>query len=192
MEIDKYIDCSDEQLFLLIQKEDHTAYRVLYERFFPILYTHTSKKVADKEIAKDILQDVFIKFWQVAPQLTIQGKVSNYLYGATRNTIINHYVSSNRIQDHIAVFHLYQNQIDNSTIDNLQFQELSQLIEQEVQALPKKMQEIFRLSRNQELSHKEIAVLLSISEFTVKKQVSNALKILKKKINYPLLISLLF
>lgn len=192
MEIDKYIGCSDEQLFLLIQKEDHLAYRLLYERFFPVLYAHASKKVADKDTAKDILQEVFIKFWQLAPKLTIQGKVGNYLYAATRNTIINHYVSSNRIQDHIAVFHLYQNQVDNSTIDNLQFQELQQLIEKEVQELPKKMQEIFRLSRNQELSHKEIAALLSISEFTVKKQVSNALKILKKKTNYPLLVSLLF
>ncbi|QBQ42555.1 RNA polymerase sigma factor [Sphingobacterium psychroaquaticum] len=192
MDIAKYIACSDEQLFLLIKEGDHTAYRILYERFFPILYAHATKKVPDNELAKDILQDVFVKLWTAAPTLDVKGKISNYLYGATRNTIINYYVSSTKVQDHMAVFTLYQNQVDNSVIDNLQLKELQALIEKEVGALPEKMRDIFNLSRKQQLSHKEIADLLNLSELTVKKQVANALKILKKKINYHLLLTILF
>ena len=54
-------------------------------------------------------------------------------------------------------------------------------IEREIQALPPKMREIFELSRKGHLSHKEIALLLDTSEHNVSKQISNAIKILKKK-----------
>ncbi|MNL17944.1 RNA polymerase sigma factor [compost metagenome] len=60
--------------------------------------------------------------------------------------------------------------------------ELTRLIDKEVSALPQKMKEIFEMSRNQELSHREIAAQLNISDHTVKKQINNAIKILRPKI----------
>jgi RNA polymerase sigma factor (sigma-70 family) len=60
--------------------------------------------------------------------------------------------------------------------------QLSQLIEQEINQLPPKMREIFVLSRKHNLSHRQIAEQLDIAEPTVKKQVANALKILRTKL----------
>ncbi|MNL67317.1 RNA polymerase sigma factor [compost metagenome] len=59
---------------------------------------------------------------------------------------------------------------------------MTAMIEKEIAALPQKMREVFELSRKQNLSHKEIAEQLGISEQTVSKQVTNALKILKTKL----------
>ena len=58
------------------------------------------------------------------------------------------------------------------------------MIESEIQNLPPKMRRIFELSRQEELSHQEIAQKLDISYQTVKKQVQNALKIIKPKIDH--------
>jgi len=191
MDIEKYRGCSDEQLSSLVQRENHTAYRVLYERFFPILYAHTVKTIPDRDLAKDLIQEVFVRLWRKSMQINIHGKLGPYLYTATKNSIISYYVSSSKIQDYIHVFSLYQNQIMNTPLNNMELKELSDMIEREIDNLPRKMKEIFNLSRKLELSHKEISLLLSISEQTVKKQVGNALKILKKRINYSLLLSLL-
>ena len=58
-----------------------------------------------------------------------------------------------------------------------------EIIETEIAALPSRTREIFELSRKENLSHKEIAAQLGISEQTVKKQVQNALKVIKPKLN---------
>ncbi|MNY64348.1 RNA polymerase sigma factor [compost metagenome] len=72
---------------------------------------------------------------------------------------------------------------DNCITDHLvREKELSALIEREILALPPKMREVFELSRKGNLTHKEIAVKLNISEKTVKKQVNNSLKVLRTKL----------
>jgi RNA polymerase sigma factor (sigma-70 family) len=65
-------------------------------------------------------------------------------------------------------------------------------IQREIAALPGKMREVFQLSRDQELSHKEISNKLGISEQTVSKQISNALKILRKNLGVTAFVFFLF
>lgn len=69
--------------------------------------------------------------------------------------------------------------------------ELRNQIEQAVATLPPKMREVFELSRNEHLTHKEIAERLSISDQTVTKQIKNALRVLRSKLN-SLLVGLFF
>lgn len=67
--------------------------------------------------------------------------------------------------------------------------QLAALIEKGISDLPPKMKEVFELSRKQKLTHKEIAEKLNLSEQTVKKQVNNALKILRVKLGTMLFLS---
>ncbi len=77
--------------------------------------------------------------------------------------------------------------------DNLiREKELNKIIEKEIEALPKKMREVFLLSRNTDLSHKEIGKVLGISDTTVKKQVGNAVRVLRLKINLSILLFYFF
>ncbi len=60
--------------------------------------------------------------------------------------------------------------------------DLKNLIEKEIQALPPRMKEVFQLSRKDKLSHKEIANLMDISEQTVSTQIKKALRILRVRL----------
>jgi RNA polymerase sigma factor (sigma-70 family) len=92
----------------------------------------------------------------------------------------------------------YVASIDTSVINSHLFtdykvreSELALIIEREVAALPQKMPEVFLMSRNDHLSHKEIADKLGISETTVSRQISNALKILRTRLGLILYIAFL-
>ena len=69
------------------------------------------------------------------------------------------------------------------TDETIREKELKGIIEREIASLPAKMRAVFEMSRNENLSYKEIAEELCISDKTVKKQINNAIKILRKKIN---------
>ncbi|MDR2282026.1 MAG: sigma-70 family RNA polymerase sigma factor [Sphingobacterium sp.] len=182
----KYSDCSDEQLFDLLKLDDETAYQVLYERFFYILFAQAKRKVSSIEDAQDLTQDIFMNLWNKRDRINIEGKVINFLFASLRNSIINFYIKTKKQGEREELFQYFKVLYEETTSRTIHKNELERIIQNEIDALPLKMKQIYVLSRNQELSHKEIAELMAISEHTVKKQVANALKILKKKIHYVL------
>ncbi|MDO7743049.1 MAG: sigma-70 region 4 domain-containing protein, partial [Pedobacter sp.] len=70
--------------------------------------------------------------------------------------------------------------------------DLATIIEKEISCLPAKMREVFELSRKSHLSHKEIAILLDLSELTVRTQVKKALRILRLKLGLLIYLLILF
>ena len=186
LELEKYNECSDEQLFGLIKFNDTHAYKVLYNRLFYVLFVHALHKLSSKEDAQDLTQDLFMNLWNKRTQIIIEGKVINFLFVSLRNSIINFYIKTKKQNERQELYHYFKAHFEATTDRTIHKNELEKIIQNEIDALPLKMKQIYLLSRHQELSHKEIADLMSISELTVKKQVANALKILKKKINYVL------
>lgn len=177
-----YSSFSDSELVLLHQKGDPRAFVVIYERYWPLLFRHASKMLNDDEEVRDVLQEVFSTVWDQLLHLEIRISLSSYLYSLVRNRILNtiarlkvkaRYVQS--LSDFIEQSHVMADHL-------VREKQFSKLIEQEIAQLPEKMREIFYLSRKENLSYKEIAVKLTISENTVKKQVSNALKQLRFKL----------
>ncbi len=185
-ELEKYNECSDEQLFKLVKLNDESAYKILYDRLFYILFSHALHKLGSKEDAQDLTQDLFMNLWNKRAQIIIEGKVTNFLFVSLRNSIINYYIKTKKQNEREELYHYFKAHFEATTDRTIHKNELEKIIQNEIDALPLKMKQIYLLSRNQELTHKEIADLMSISELTVKKQVANALKILKKKINYVL------
>jgi len=186
MHLTEYQNCSDEQLFELVKLGNATAFQYLYDRLYYILLSQALRKVKSKEDAQDLTQDLFMNIWTKRDQINIEGRVINFLFASLRNSVINFYIKTKKQDEREELFQYFKGQFEETTDRTIHKNELEQIIQQEIDALPLKMKQIYLLSRNQELSHKEIADLLAISELTVKKQVANALKILKKKINYVL------
>ncbi|WP_104382983.1 RNA polymerase sigma factor [Sphingobacterium sp. HMA12] len=186
LQLKKYNECSDEQLFKLIKLSDTSAYKTLYDRLFHVLFAHALHKLASKEDAQDLTQDLFMNLWNKRAHIMIEGKVINFLFVSLRNSIINYYIKTKKQNERHELYHYFKTHFEATTDRTIHKNELEKIIQNEIDALPLKMKQIYLLSRHQELSHKEIADLMSISELTVKKQVANALKILKKKINYVL------
>jgi len=178
-----YGSLSDDKLYALLQEGDSNAYTVIYHRYFDLLYLHASKKLKDYDEAKDLIQEIFVYLWNNRRKLNINTSLKSYLYVAVRNKVldyISHQAVAYRYADSLQSFINKGHCITDYLIREKQ---LITIIDEEIALLPYKMRVIFELSRKQNLSHKEIAELLSISELTVKKQVANAIKILKSKLD---------
>ncbi|MDR6781573.1 RNA polymerase sigma-70 factor (family 1) [Pedobacter africanus] len=175
---------TDEELFVLLRTGDHDAYKQIFERFYGVLYLHALKILRDEDEAKDIVQELFELLWRKKDTLLLNGSLSAYLYTATRNMVLNlieHRKVKGRYLDSLKEFIDEDPCLPDALVRE---KELKHIIEQEIEALPVKMGEIFKLSRTEHLSHKEIASQLQLSELTVKTQVKRALKILKPKFGF--------
>jgi|SRR5690606_6434781 len=177
-----YSACSDQELILLLKENDHDAFVEIYHRYSEPLYRHAYKMLRDREVAKDLIQELFTVLWSKRSEFVLQASLSSYLFTATRNRVI-------KIISHKSIESVYFSSIQksinqgNAITDHLvREKELSAIIEKEIDKLPRKMRTVFNLSRKDQLSHSEIAAQLNISESTVKKQVNNALKILRVKL----------
>jgi len=177
-----YNTCSDQELVVLVKENDHDAFVEIYQRYSEALYRHAYKMLRDREAAKDIIQELFTVLWSKRSEFILQTNLSNYLFTATRNRVI-------KIIAHKSIESVYFSSIQesikqgNAITDHLvRENELQAIIEREIEKLPPKMRKVFNLSRKEHLSHSEIATQLNLSESTVKKQVNNALKVLRAKL----------
>lgn len=177
-----YQQYSDSDLVGLLMEDDHLAYMEIYNRHARILYVKGCKKLDDRDDVKDLLQDVFAALWKNRHSLTLSTPVAGYLHATLRYMIIKRIVYK-KVQVTYLESLKSATPVKNETADNLAREnELKRLIESEITSLPEKMQEVFRMSRERHLSHREIALQLGLSEATVKKHVNNALKSLRVKL----------
>ncbi|MDB5151838.1 MAG: polymerase sigma-70 factor [Mucilaginibacter sp.] len=177
-----YNQLVDQELVILLNKGDQMAYAQIYDRYKFILHAHAVNKLRDREEARDIIQEVFTYLWSKREMIQLCGNLSGYLYGAVRHAILNK-IARKQVQekyfDSLKVFSEQESVVTDHRIRENQFREY---IEKEIGLLPPKMRAVFELSRKEHLSHKEIAWKLEISEQTVSKQITNALRILKVKL----------
>ena len=179
----KYGALTDLELVALLNKGDQLAYTEIFERYKILLYRHAFRILNDHEAVNDMLQELFLDIWQKHGSLVISSSLTAYLFQAVRNRIfdlIAHKEVENKYLQFIREFAEKGACITDETI---RAKELSQLIEKEIAALPDKMRKVFELSRDTDLSYKQIGEQLNISDKTVKQQVYNAVKVLRLKIN---------
>jgi len=177
-----YSSHSDQELIDLLKSGDQAAFTEIYNRYKNLLYIHIFKRLGDREETKDIIQELFSLLWHKRNELTLNASLSGYLYKSVRNRLIN-VIAHKKVQtSYLTSLQSVADQNSASTDSLLRENELMKLIDKEIAELPPKMREVFELSRKDNLSHKEIAAQLGISEKTVKKQVNNALKILRVKL----------
>lgn len=177
-----YCDFGDTQLALLLKKGDRTAYTEIYERYKGLLYVHAYRILQDREETKDLVQELFFTLWARRETLNFSTGLASYLYTAVRNRVFDRMAREKVASAYVESLRNFAPGFEPAADKLLEEKELAALIEKEISALPVKMRKVFLLSRVAQLSHKEIADQLVISDKTVKKQVSNALKILRLKL----------
>ncbi len=177
-----YDEQSDQNLLSLIREDDDRAFAVLYKRYKGVLYLHACRLLEDEDEAKDALQELFTKLWMKRQEIALRSSLSSYLYTALRNQILDTFAHKKIEEKYIDSLQQFLEEGEYITDDYIREKELSELIEKEVALLPQKMRKVFELSRKVHLSYKEIAFELNISDKTVKKQMNNALRILRHKL----------
>jgi len=179
-----YKALSDNELLLLLQESDHAAFTTIYDRYFSLLYIHANKKVQDEDQAKDIVQEVFTTFWFKREFATTIKDLAAYLFSSARYKIFDYFAHEKVEEKHLDSLQAFlsENPIV-STDYQIRETQFQAYIDQQIKALPPKMRLVFEMSRKQELTYKEIASQLSTTENNVSKQVNNALRVLRTKLN---------
>ncbi len=177
----QYANFSDIELHELVKQGSEPAFTVIYQRYWALLYRHALRMLQDEDEAEDAVQETFVLFFNKAKQIELKGSLAAYLYTAVRNRVINHFEHGKVKRRYIAELERFMEEGNVQADYLLREKQLTRLIEQEVAALPKAQREAFELSRSYHLSYKEIAQQLSVSENTVRNNISRAMKILRKK-----------
>jgi RNA polymerase sigma factor (sigma-70 family) len=165
---------SDAELLRSIKKDDAAAFEVLYDRYWEALYLKACKRV-DKDEAKDMVQEVMTTLWRRRNDIFAaeDGNIGRYLHTAIKYRVISHYAYTTAEIRNTDLFEALGSQASPNTLET---KELSEFLEREINRLPAKMQQIFRMSREDDFSIADIAHKLNLSEQTVKNQLTEALK----------------
>lgn len=181
---------SDQELLSLLRNGDAQAYTEIFLRYNRLLVAHAYRLLADRDIARDVVQDILLALWQKRETLQLTTSLSAYLYIATRNRIfdqISHQEIVNRYVDSAMNF---VEQGRSPSDDRVIEKELIALVEREIKLLPENMRIAFILRKQEDLSYAEVAEQLGISEAAAKQQVYNAVKSLRLKISHMLTLML--
>jgi RNA polymerase sigma-70 factor (family 1) len=171
---------SDGDLLRRMAAGDQAAFTSLYRRHWESLFVTTVRVIRSKEDAEDIIQEVFTSLWNRRGSLDIAGPLAGYLQASVKYKAIS-YIDRNITRRHYlqTLSNTAEMPIDVSPEVLLRVKEVQQLLETVIAHMPPKMREVYQLSRQQHLSHREIASRLGISEETVKKHIQNALQLLR-------------
>lgn len=168
-------------LFTLVKASDERAFEELYNRHWPVLFNIACKRLNSKEKAEDIVQNIFIDLYRRRTSIDLTISLSAYLRKALKFKIINEYRSAfNRNKYQKSLFFKGNCKIDFS--DPLEAKDLEMKINTILNQLPEKCKQAFLLSREENLSYKDISIGLCITVSTVEKHISKALKTLRCQI----------
>jgi len=182
MELPMKATCTDIQLLTDLRSDNFSAFNTIYAQYSKPLYIYLLHKLKDPEVCNDVLQDIFVSFWENRAQLNIEISIKAYLYQAARYKIIDLYRLDVKYQKYLAELAEFMT-IDEAVItDRIDNRKKLQEIELAVNKLPEKMREIFILSRYEHQTTRDIASKTNLSPQTVKNQLSKALRILR--VNY--------
>ncbi len=178
-----YSKYSDVDILLLLKNGDHLAYTEIYDRYHAQMYVFAYRRLKNREEAKDIIHELFLKLWADREIIAERFVLAAYLYTSLRNRIINLIAHQKVSTRYIESFNKYIiNLSDNNSDFLVRHKDLHQVIEQEIANLNPRTRKVFELSRKTNLSRKEIAQELGIAEETVKSHMHSALKVLKVKL----------
>lgn len=172
-----YPPYTDEQLVALLKVNDHAAFTEIYHRYWEKLFAVAHQRTNDTDEAKEIVQKVFINLWKKRNSLELKFTLPTYLSTAVKYEVLNLFAKLSREARYREFTNLKVT--DETTQNIIDFHELQQQVSQLISQLPEKCQLVFRMSREQGLSHKEIASELDISEKTVENHITLATKKLR-------------
>ncbi|KXX72630.1 RNA polymerase sigma-70 factor [Flammeovirga sp. SJP92] len=172
----------EEALIDLVKGGDRFAWEYITKEYYQAILNFINGMVKDWETAEELVQDIFVNFWSKRESLNINLSLKAYLYRSARNHTLNFIKRRNFERD-------YQKGVaermvisSNDTEDTYHFSELEKRLSEAIEELPEKMKEIFKMSRFEDLTYKEIADALDIPVRTVHYQIGLALKQLREKL----------
>jgi len=184
---------SNTELVKLLKKGDIAAFNDIYKMYCHKLHRFVLMYLKQDEDAEEIVQEVFVKIWESRSKIDIYASFESFLFTIAYNSTISllrKRMSENKSREYLKS--LQQIDSEDQVIDEIRFKELNHQIHSLLEQLTPRQREIFLLSREDGLTHKEIAEKLDISENTVNNHLVTILKFLKSHIDNSLAVNALF
>jgi len=176
----------EEGLISQLKEGNEKAYRYLFDHYYVPLCRMANFYVGDTFVAENLVEDLLLHLWKKRESLIIRSSLRGYLYTSIRNRSLNYLKQANKTHETNLSF-LLENVSDFesgefSGLASLVEKELDEKIEDCVARLPDECRAVFRMSRYENMSYKEISDKQGISVNTVCYHIKNALAMLRKEL----------
>lgn len=171
-----YSGRTDAELFLIFKSGDTKGFNGLFNRHWMGLFRLAYKILENKELAKDVVQEIFLSLYESISHNEIH-QIKGYLFQSVKYQCFMHLRSGRISEKHLS--RLQHVMASNYTEEKMEADELETILNHRIDCLPERCRQVFYLSRYHYLSNRKIAEQLNISQKTVEHQISKALKTLR-------------
>lgn len=174
---------NEHQILKLVAEGDSQAFRTLYMHYYDRLFQFAMMFLHSEAASEDVIADVFFNLWKDRSTLTSIPNFHPYIYQAVRygclNVLKSGYIS--RRAD-IPETELQINISSENPFDELTYKELHKAIAHAITSLPERCRVIFKMAKEDEMNHQEIADILNVKRCTVERQLILAKEKIKSSI----------
>jgi len=166
-----------------LQKGDSDAFQELYNQYHQPLYHYVLRFVKSPALAEDVLQDVFLKIWEIRSRIDPELSFKAYLYRISRNSVFK-LLKKIAVDENLRVQVLKQFSQSVADADlKVLWQQYEELLHAAINRLPPQRQKVFRLCREEGKTYEQVADELGISRNTVKEHMVLAMKLIREHID---------
>lgn len=172
---------------LQLSNDDRNSFKSIFHEYYQPLWHLSQYYLEDKDEAKEVVQDAFIKLWEIRHALNPNSNLRNFLFTLVKNNCLNNLKRKQILLKHhekirwIEMRYQYES-LARMGDDYLEINELKDKIDVAIQQLPEHCRIIFEMSRFEDLKNREIAEKLNVTQKTVEAHLTKALKILRKEL----------
>ena len=171
---------TDEQLLIGVRDKDPGAFDAVFERWYKKLCYFANKIINEQAAAKDIVTDSFVKLWVKKKDFSSIDHLESFIYKTIKNSCLDH-LHKNEYRTKIEKEVLKFEALTEDAIAKKYFQsEIIDALYLQINKLPVRTQQVFRLTYLEGHSRAEVALLLNLSENTVRNLNQIAMNTLKK------------
>lgn len=173
----------EKHLVERLRNKDKGAFEHIFNEYYGLLKSYAMRFMEEQADADEVVQEVYVKFWEKCERLAPDSSIKSYLYRSVHNTCLN-YIKHEKVKDSYKQYVIgfmeeaYDAHAEEKNTDGIQLR-----IYEAIDNLPPRCSEIFKLSRLEGLKYQEIADHLNISIKTVEVQMGKALKVLRDKLS---------
>lgn len=181
---------------LILEKNDRENFKQIFHDYYQPLFHLSRHYLEDEDEAKGVVQEAFIKLWNIRHELNSDSNLRNFLYTLVKNNCLNIIKRKQILLKHHEKIrwmemHYQYESLSRVGDDYLEFNELKEKIEDAIRNLPEHCRVVFEMSRFEEMKNREIAEKLGVTQKTVEAHLTKALKILRDELKdyLPLIVA---
>ncbi|MES2456406.1 MAG: RNA polymerase sigma-70 factor [Bacteroidota bacterium] len=177
-----YSAYTDQELTALLKQGDQVAFTEVYNRYWKTLYAIAHNRLRNIQSSEDVVHDVLVSLWHNRETAVVES-LSAYLATATKYMIFHLMKRSKKFsREEHAMDHAELIMDQEDLEERVHYRRLLEMVAEEVEKLPEKCRLVFKYSREEHLSVKEIAEKMDVSTSTVENHMNKALTTLRGKV----------